>query len=249
MKVSLLITTYNWPEALHLTLASTAAQSRLPDEILIADDGSTDDTRQLINFWRKLLPVPVHHIWQEDQGFRLAAVRNKGIFAATGDYLVQVDGDIIFRRHFIRDHIHFARPGSYANGSRVMLGPCITRRLISRGQIAIPYWNRDFSNWENGFRMPILSKPVSWFAQNKPRKIHGCNMAFWTEDLRRVNGYNEEMTGWGYEDNELAVRLWKAGLHKQTLKFSGIAYHLHHNARSHENVERNRQILLQAIGE
>ncbi|MDR2937113.1 MAG: glycosyltransferase family 2 protein [Rikenellaceae bacterium] len=249
MKVSLLISTYNWPEALDLTLTGTAAQSRLPDEILIADDGSREETRRLIDSWRERLPIPLHHLWQEDLGFRAGQIRNKAIAAAAGDYIIQVDGDVFFRRHFICDHVLFAKPGTFVNGSRVNVGPELTARLLSGEKEKVDSWRKGVSNLFNGIRWPLLS-PL--FARRKSRdliEVRGCNMAFWREDLLRVGGYNEKMTGWGLEDSELAVRLGKSGVRKRTLKFAGIVYHLYHKERSREHVERNREILRQASKE
>src|SRR5687767_9054063 len=104
MKTSLIITTYNWKEALDLTLRSVARQVEMPDEVLVADDGSRPDTGELIRAWAQRLPVPVRHIWQEDLGFRLARSRNRAIAAATGEYIVIVDGDMALHSHFIADH-------------------------------------------------------------------------------------------------------------------------------------------------
>ena len=87
-KVSLLIATYNWKEAGNLSLLSVFDQTTLPQEILIADDGSKDDTRQMIEEMRKISPIPIIHVWQEDKGFRVGAIRNKAIARASGDYII-----------------------------------------------------------------------------------------------------------------------------------------------------------------
>ena len=118
MNISLLISTYNWKEALRQSLLSIFNQTVLPHEILIADDGSTDDTRLLIEEMREMSPVPIVHLWQEDDGFRVASIRNKAIARATGDYIVQIDGDIFVNRHFIQDHIEMAEEGYFVCGSR-----------------------------------------------------------------------------------------------------------------------------------
>ena len=81
MTVSLIISTYNWPRALYLCLDSVMQQSVLPDEILIADDGSGMETRDVVRHFERISPVPVRHIWHEDRGFRVAAIRNKAIAA------------------------------------------------------------------------------------------------------------------------------------------------------------------------
>ncbi len=131
MTVSLIISTYNRPDALRLCLDSILRQTTLPDEVIIGDDGSADDTRQVIEDFRKKCPVPLKHIWHEDDGFRLAMMRNKSVAAASGDYIVQIDGDIVLERHFIADHKAAATEGYFVKGSRVRLTDEFSRRACA----------------------------------------------------------------------------------------------------------------------
>lgn len=101
MKTTLLMTTYNWPQALGMVLASVSRQTVLPDEIVIADDGSTEETKMLIEHFASNFPQPVIHVWQKDLGFRKTAILNKAIAKATGDYIIQIDGDVVLNSHFI----------------------------------------------------------------------------------------------------------------------------------------------------
>ena len=142
MKVSLLISTYNRPDALEVVLDSVASQTRMPDEVIVCDDGSGPETRRVIDRWTTILPVPLVHVWHEDRGFRLAAIRNKGIAAATGDYIVQIDGDVMLDRHFIADHADKATPGFYIKGSRVRLTHEASA-IICRGRkaVKIPFFS------------------------------------------------------------------------------------------------------------
>src|SRR6478735_11914615 len=123
MKISLLISTYNWPEALLLVLKSALSQSVLPCEILIADDGSKEETRQIIEQFQENSLIPIRHIWQEDIGFRKSKILNKAIAQTTADYIVQIDGDCIIHKDFISDHISAAQNGFYLYGSRVNILP------------------------------------------------------------------------------------------------------------------------------
>lgn len=118
MTVSLIISTYNFPKALDICLQSVLQQSVLPDEVLIADDGSREETKKVVEKFQKQLPVPMIHVWHEDNGFRLTVIRNKAIAKASKDYIIQIDGDIILNRHFIKDHKRFARKNSFVSGSR-----------------------------------------------------------------------------------------------------------------------------------
>ena len=128
MKVTLLIITYNWPEALRMVLESAMHQSKMPDEIVIGDDGSTAETKLLIESYAKSSPVPVVHVWQEDKGFRRTVILNKAIAKATGDYIIQVDGDVILDSHFVADHLEVAQKGCFVCGSRVRLEASVSKR-------------------------------------------------------------------------------------------------------------------------
>ena len=110
-KVSLIITTYNWPEALFLVLKSVKNQIRMPDEVIVADDGSTKETARLIKKFSKEFKLEIIHSWQKDEGFRAAMSRNKAIAKAKGDYIIMIDGDMILHPNFINDHICFAKIG------------------------------------------------------------------------------------------------------------------------------------------
>ena len=113
MKTTLLITTYNWPKALELVLYSVLHQHVMPDEVVIADDGSTEETKKLIDRYADKMPVPVIWVWQEDKGFRRTSILNKAIAKATGDYIIQVDGDVVLSSHFVEDHIEMAQKGCF----------------------------------------------------------------------------------------------------------------------------------------
>ena len=123
LRVTLVITTYNWPAALDLTLQSVARQSVAPTEIIVADDGSGPETEEVVTRWQERLPTPLVHVWQADEGFRLARSRNRAIAAARGDYVIIVDGDMVLHRHFIADHVRAARHGCFIQGVRLLTGP------------------------------------------------------------------------------------------------------------------------------
>lgn len=240
-RISLMVATYNWPEALELTLCSALRQSVLPMEILVADDGSTEETARLVRAVAAHARVPVRHVWHPDEGFRLAAIRNRAIAAAAGDYIVQIDGDILLHRHFLRDHARFARRGSFVSGSRLLLTEPLTRRLLGRHEApSFSFASKGVRHRLNGVRAPWLSPLLAGYGADRTR---GCNMAFWRDDMVRVNGYDESFRGWGAEDFELALRLRHSGVCHRTLKFSAIAFHLWHPERSRDAVSRNEALL------
>lgn len=237
-----MVATYNWPEALRLTLRSALRQSLPPVEILVADDGSADATARLVREVAASSPLPVRHIWHPDEGFRLAAIRNRAIAAAEGDYIVQIDGDILLHRHFLRDHARFARPGCFVSGSRLLLTEPLTARLLARPDdgLSLSPFSQGVRNRLNGVRLPWLSPLLAGYGSDRTR---GCNMAYWRDDMVRTNGYDESFRGWGAEDFELALRLRHNGVRHRTVKFAAVAFHLWHPERSRDAVERNVALL------
>jgi glycosyltransferase involved in cell wall biosynthesis len=236
MRISLTVTTYNSPRALELSLRGIARQSRLPDEVLVADDGSGAPTRALLQTLARDFPVPLRHVWQEDEGYRLARIRNLAILAARGDYVIFLDGDTIPGRDFVADHEHFARPGCFAQGSRVLTGERCAARLLQTGQLDVGFFEPDIERRRHTLHLPLLAQIYA-----RPHRgtsgVKGCNMAFWRDDLIALNGFNEAMVGWGREDNEIVARAYQLGLHRRDLRFAALAVHLWHPTR--KNLDNN----------
>lgn len=234
MKITLLISTYNRPDALDVVLGSVAAQTRMPDEVVVCDDGSGETTREVIDSWRSRLPVPLIHSWQPDEGFRLAASRNRGIAASTGDYIVQIDGDVMLERHFVADHAAKATPGFYIKGSRVRLTPEASRRICGEGKaISVPFFSRDvLKDRMKNFRCAPLGMLYGTRYRRDGVAI-GCNMSFWRDDFIRVGGYDENFVGWGVEDTDLCMRLEAAGVRTFKMFRMGLCWHLWHRESPH----------------
>ncbi|EJF11162.1 glycosyl transferase family protein [Pontibacter sp. BAB1700] len=246
--ISLVITTYNWKEALGTVLRSAFQQSELPREIVVADDGSREDTRALVAQLAKESPVPVLHSWQEDLGFRAAESRNRAIAMATGEYVVIIDGDMVLHPDFLKGHRRAARKGYFTQGKRVLLSPELSQKLFSRGPSPISPLSSGIKNRFNATNSPFLSR---LFSKDKAgiASIKSCNMGFWMEDIVRVNGFNEDFVGWGREDSEFAIRLLNSGTKRQNLAFGGVAYHLHHQENSRQSLAANDALLEKAISE
>lgn len=247
-KVSLIMTTYNRPDALQLVLKSVALQSLIPHELIVADDGSGLPTLQVVEDYRKILDVPMQHVWQEDRGFRASKIRNKATAAARGDYLIFIDGDMVMHPEFVASHVRAARPGQFIQGSRVLLSEATTARMIREWRTTVSFFEKGIQNRFNTLNSPLLSPLFSRF-QNDIRGVRSCNMAFWKSDLILVNGFNEDFEGWGREDSELVVRLLNAGIRRRNLKGGGVAYHLAHPDNSRSNFQRNDEMLSHAIRE
>jgi len=239
MKISLIVLTYNWPGALDRVLASVAAQTCPPDEVIVADDGSGEATREVVQRWSATLPL--RHVWQDDRGFRAARARNRGIAASCGDYVVLIDGDMLLHPAFVADHLAFAARGNFLQGGRIKATAAETVRLLAGGQPVFAPWSpADFSAFDGTRRHYALRAP--WLARWKARSRRGgrvmsCNMSFWRDDLLRVNGFDERMEGYGAEDRELAARLGNAGVRRRQLKWAALAVHLEHASRAQPDVD------------
>lgn len=246
LRVSLIITTYNWKEALDRVLHSVLMQNVLPDEIIIADDGSTDDTRKLIEEYQKISTVPIIHSWQEDKGFRAAMSRNKAIAKTSNEYIVIIDGDIILHPYFIKDHKKHASKNQFTIGPRVLLSENASDLIFDQKISPVSFFTKGISNRKNTLHSDILSQ---WFSSHTTslKGIRSCNMGFWKNDVIKVNGFNEDFTGWGREDSEYAARLLNAGLIRKNIKFNAIGYHLYHPENTRKNLDKNNEILEKTI--
>ena len=248
MRTSLIITTYNWKEALELSLLSVFKQSHLPNEIIIADDGSDNATKDTIEKLAKDSPVPLIHSWQQNKGFRLARSRNKAIAKSTGEYLILIDGDIILEQHFIADHIVAAKTGFFIQGSRVLLNNKKTQHILQHKELRFCICARGIENRKNCLRSNLLSRLFS-LKSKKLTGIRTCNFALWKKDALAVNGFNEEFVGWGREDSEFTTRLLNNGIRRQNIRFNALAYHLYHPTNSRKNLEVNDDILANTCGQ
>ena len=249
--VSLLISTYNWPKALKICLQSILEQTVLPDEILIADDGSTEETRIIIDLFRNQTNIPVKHIWHEDEGFRLSHIRNKAIAQANCEYIIQIDGDIVLEKNFVKDHLVILKTDHFVVGSRALLEKNFSEKIVASGKIPlIGVLRKNTKNKFNASRIPWLTKFFSsWYKNTGSYKYYtrGCNMAFWKKAIIDVNGYNEDISGWGAEDTELVVRLIASGQKKLFLKFGGVQFHIWHYVASRDRKQTNDKILSHTI--
>ena len=246
MKLTLIITTYNWPESLLLVIESIKRQTILPDEVIIADDGSTKETKDLINNFKKDTDLNIIHSWQEDMGFRAARSRNNAIFKSSGDYIVLIDGDTILHTNFVKDHIANAESGFFVQGSRVLLSEKQTKKALAEKIVNFPFFSSELKNRKNS----IHSKLLSLIFSNKKDHLNGiksCNMAFYRKDCLNINGFNNEFEGWGREDSEFVVRLINSGVKRKNVRFNAIQFHLWHNENSRMSLKRNDTMLDDAI--
>ncbi|HEU4624236.1 MAG TPA: glycosyltransferase family 2 protein [Steroidobacteraceae bacterium] len=242
MRISLIITTYNWPQALDLVLRSVSRQTRLPDEVIVCDDGSGEETARVVASWAARLPVPVHHLWQENRGFRAGRSRNRGIAASRGEYVIAIDGDMVLHEEFVADHEQAAKPGWFVQGVRIPTTQEGAQRLLRGGLTSIDVFTP-------GLRRRHLALRSRWLAHwlsPSPvpmARLKSCNQGFWRSDLIAVNGFEENMIGWGPEDKECCARLLHRGVRGRELRFAALAAHLYHPVRAPRGANPNDALL------
>ncbi len=238
---SLVTPTYNWPEALELLLLSIKNQSYLPNEVIIADDGSREDTKLLIQKIQDDFPVPLHHIWHKDNKNQKPVIMNKAIASAKCDYIIEIDGDIIMHKDFIKDHLSSSEKGVFLYGSRVNIQESHLKTLFDTKQIHFNFFSKGIKKRGRTLRIPFLAHQYKK-EDKRSSKLRGCNISFWREDFIAINGFNESLTGWGIDDSEMAQRLINVGVKGKRLKFKGIVYHIYHPEQDKSHIHLNELI-------
>lgn len=248
MKLSLIITTYNRHLMLQRVLEGVQHQTTIPHEVIIADDGSGQDTADLIHAFQAKFPTHLIHVWQENKGFRAAAIRNKAIRISSGDYLVLLDGDCIPTKYFIEDHIKLAQPSFFVQGKRVLVEQKLSESFSFQDMNSFISLLKhiitgQLSNGHHIIRLPAFPA----FISKRLTGIRSCNMGFFRKDIYAVNGFNEDFIGWGREDSELAVRFFKLGLKKKEHPFMAICFHLWHKGYDRQSLTKNDELLKKAM--
>ncbi|MEX1198207.1 MAG: glycosyltransferase family 2 protein [Pseudohongiellaceae bacterium] len=235
MQASVIISTYNSPAWLEKALFGWFCQQRGDFELIVADDGSGPETADLLEQLRPQSPVPIHHVWQADDGFRKCRILNKAVLQASAPYLVFSDGDCIPRADFLEAHLRRAEPGYYLSGSYYKLpmstSEAITRDDIESGRCFDKRWlyRHGLPRWRKTLKISAGPRLAPWLNRLTPAKcnLKGSNASVWKEDVLRVNGFDERMP-WGGEDREFGVRLINAGIRPRHVRYDAIVIHLDH---------------------
>ncbi len=242
----LIVNTCNQPDYLGRVLAAVSGQSAPPQEVIVADDGSGDDTRRLVARWAQAQACRCEHVWQEHAGFRRARILNLAIAQARAEYLVFLDGDTVPHPRFVADHRELAQPGQFVQGHRALV-ECLGAKWFGQREFAADR-RRALLRWQlrgvkHAFRWPRPQKRL----RTDLAGIRGCNLGIWRADLIRVNGYNEDFTGWGREDSELAVRLLNSGAQRLDVRGRACCFHLWHLPANRTGLADNDARLAAAI--
>lgn len=246
MKISIIITTHNRPDFLAKVLDGYLYQVREPDEIVIADDGSGEATRQVIEDFTKIAPFPVAHAWIPHTGIpRLSLNRNTATRHSTGDYIIYTDGDCVPGPYFVYDHQQLSQPGWFVQGKRNF----VTYKAIEKftGQESILNLLR---LWVTGglTRLRLTVRvPGLWIEQHDLPGIRSCNLAVFRNEIDNINGWNEDFVGFWRQDSEFALRLMRSGVRRKNAIWSAFSYHLaHEKPKIQEDINRNDRLLEQA---
>jgi glycosyltransferase involved in cell wall biosynthesis len=236
MKVSVIITTYNAVEWLQKVLIGYSVQTECDFEIVIADDVSTSETKELLSQFSTKFKNPIVHVWQEDQGFQKTKILNKAILKSNSNYLIFTDGDCIPRKDFIEMHLKHRESGYFLSGGYFKL-PLTISKLISENDIINS--NCFQLNWlkTNGFKLTFksikltnnkfLAQFMNWVTPTK-RSWNGHNSSGWKKDILAINGFNNDLQ-YGGEDREMGERLFNNGMLSKQIRYSAICVHLDHS--------------------
>ncbi|HLH53215.1 MAG TPA: glycosyltransferase [Verrucomicrobiae bacterium] len=243
--LGLVINTWNQADYLGRVLKAVAAQTSLPQEVLLADDGSQDSTADVFKRFTESSAIPCIHVRQEHQGFRRSRILNQAIARATSQYLVFLDGDTVPHPQFISDHRQLACANAFVQGHRALLKQRASAWFGSGAfntERRRALWSGQMQGLKHAYRWPRPLKRRRFDL----RGVRGCNLAIWREHLLQVNGYNEAFVGWGREDSELAVRLINCGIHRLDVRGWAVCFHLWHPPASRTSLSSNDALLADA---
>ena len=246
--ISIVVTTYNRSDALAQVLLGLAKQDDKGFEIVIADDGSTAEHQSAIQSALKNAGLSATHVWHPDVGFTASRVRNLGVAAASGDYIVLLDGDCVPETDFVRRHRQLRERGFFVNGSRVLLSEALTRSAIDGGTAvagrSAAYWIFQRICGGASKLTGLLRIPDTQARRQGKfvwKGIRSCNMGVWREDYLAVNGFDESFVGWGHEDADFVLRLHNFGIARKNGFCATEVYHLWHRESNRAQESANVQ--------
>lgn len=241
MKISVIVPTYNRPAALELCLMSLSVQSMVPDEVLVADDGSDEQTASVIKKFclSKHCNYELKHVWQEDIGFRKPMIINRTVRESSGDYLIFIDGDCVAHKHFVKAHVENAEPEAVLGGKRVEFGKKLTERLIQKGKLINKLtfsllWDSIVSDSRKVDEAFQINSPLLRRILHRDRitddGIWGCNFSIYRKLFYEINGSDEDFKDGSLEDNDIGIRVLNNGGKVKSVRGKTIVFHLWHQA-------------------
>lgn len=250
-QISVIISTYNAVEWLKKTLTGYKIQDTTDFELVIADDGSSEDTRNFLEEFKQESPVPVIHVWHEDDGFQKSKILNKAILACNADYILMSDGDCIPRKDFVSTHLKYREEGYFLSGGYFKLPLDISKNISEEDIIAQKCFDKACLK-KYGLKSSV--KNIKLTAGRKRAFVlnnitptgatwNGHNASGWKKDILAVNGFDERMQ-YGGQDRELGERLFNYGIKSKQIRYSAVCVHLDHPRayKTPESIAFNKQI-------
>ncbi|MGB3149239.1 MAG: glycosyltransferase family 2 protein [Maribacter sp.] len=247
-KISVIVSTYNAEEWLKKVLWGFNQQTFKNFEVIIADDGSKDSTKLLIEEVSKEVDYTIVHVWQEDDGFQKSRILNKAVKACSASYIIMTDGDCIPREDFVQVHYINKENGYFISGGYYMLPMNISKAITLEDiekqhcfninwlkEKGIPQTFKNNKLTANG----IISKLLNWITPTNA-SWNGHNSSGWKKDILNVNGFDERMQ-YGGQDRELGERLFNFGIKSKQLRYSAVCVHLDHKRgyKTPESIAKN----------
>ena len=246
MLISVILPTYNAVRPLAVSLRSFAKQTDSGFEVVVADDGSTTETGEVVKNIAKDLPFTVSHARQDDNGFRLARARNLAIARSRGDYIILIDGDCFVLPDFVARHRSLAEPSWFVSGKRSWLRKALTERYLDQElHPSRPEWLMRvlFNQATRPFQfIPLPNGRWRYRRSHDWRGVQTCNLAVWRRDLIAVNGFDNRYRGHGLEDSDFVVRLIRNGTLRKMGDHSSPALHLWHEPQPRETQSPNQRL-------
>ena len=244
MKLSIIISTYNSEAWLHKVLLGYTIQTENDFEIIVADDGSTSKTKEVIEGFKTKFKHSILHVWHEDKGFRKCIILNQAILKSNTDYLLFTDGDCIPRKDFVAQHLKAKEVGYFLSGGYFKL-PMSISKAISDADILEQNcfkisWLKSQGlkinfKWTKLSHNNYFAAFMNWLTPTK-RSWNGHNSSGFKADILAINGFNE-LLDYGGEDREMGERLFNNGLLSKQIRYAAICVHLDHS-RSYVNDDK-----------
>jgi len=220
-------------------------------EIVIADDGSKQETKELIEQMRTVVFYPIIHVWHEDNGFQKSQILNKAIMQCTTPYIIMSDGDCIPRKDFVEQHVKYREEGYFLSGGYFMLpmelSTAITKEDIYTERCFDVKWLKQHGLKTSFKNNKLSSGPIKAAVLNTITPTNaswnGHNASGWKEDIVAINGFDERMQ-YGGQDRELGERLFHYGIKSKQIRYNAVVIHLDHprGYKNQESIDKNRAI-------